>query len=170
MILETERLLLRPFTEDDEDDLCALYADPEVMRFLGGVRTREQTRLRLAAMVAHWREHGFGIWALVAKAGGEFVGRCGLGHLHEEVGDVELAYTLGRAWWGSGLATEAAGRALGYGFEVLRLPRVAAYARPENVASRRVMEKLGMTFERPCEFLGAPAVRYGLRNPHLSGG
>src|SRR5438128_2204028 len=124
MILETERLLLRPFTQDDEEDLFALYTDPRVMRYLGGVRTREQTRQRLDAMLAHWREYGYGIWALVEKGTGAFVGRCGLGHLHEEVGDPELAYTLGRACWGRGLATEAAGRALAFGFGVLRLPRV----------------------------------------------
>jgi ribosomal-protein-alanine N-acetyltransferase len=169
MILETERLVLRPFTQDDEDVLFALYTDPEVMRFLGGVRTREQTRQRLAAVVAHWREYGYGIWALVEKGAGGFVGRCGLGHLHEEVGEPELAYTLGRDHWGKGLATEAAVRAVRFGFEVLRLPRVVAYARPDNAASRRVMEKLGMTFEWVCEFLGAPAVRYGLRNPHFPG-
>src|SRR5579884_2128872 len=144
-LLETERLLLRPFREEDLDDLCALFADPEVMRYLGGgkPRTREETRERLARVLAHWREHRFGVWALFDRAGGEFVGRCGIGYLHGQ-GAAELTYALARRHWGRGLATEAVGRVLRYALEELGLPRVVGVALADNRASQRVMLRAGM--------------------------
>jgi ribosomal-protein-alanine N-acetyltransferase len=129
-VLHTDRLLLRPFREEDLDDLAALYGDAAVMRFLGEGRPmdRAQTRERLERMIRHWQEHGFGIWALFDKESGGFVGRCGVACLHRP-GEAELAYTLARRCWGKGLATEAAGAVLRHAFEVLRLPWVVAFAR-----------------------------------------
>jgi RimJ/RimL family protein N-acetyltransferase len=162
--LETDRLLFRPFRESDLDDLAALYGDPEVMLFLGdgNPRTREQTKERLDRMLGHWREHGFGIWALFSKGGG-FVGRCGVAYQHHP--DAELAYILARTHWAKGLATEAAGAALRYAFEVLGLPRVVAFARVENVASRRVLEKVGMSLVGTYAYGGFPAVLYAMDPP-----
>ena len=162
--LKTERLLFRPFRESDLDDLAALYGDPEVMLFLGdgSPRDREQTKERLDRMLGHWREHGFGIWALFARGGG-FVGRCGVAYQHHP--DAELAYTLARASWGRGLATEAAGAALRYAFEVVRLPRVVAFARVENVGSRRVLEKVGMSLVGEHAYGGFAAVLYAMDRP-----
>jgi RimJ/RimL family protein N-acetyltransferase len=166
-VLETERLLFRPFREADLDDLAALYGDAEVMRFLGDgqPRDRGQTWERLDCMVRHWHEHGFGIWALFAKGGG-FVGRCGVAYQHQP-DEAELGYTLAKACWGKGLATEAARMALQYAFEVVGLLRVVAFARVENVASRRVMEKVGMTLVGPHAYRGFAAVRYEIENPFV---
>ena len=135
------------------------------MRFLGDgqPRDREQTRERLYRMVGHWREHGFGIWALFARGGG-FVGRCGVACQHHP-SEAELAYTLTKASWGKGLATEAARSALTYAFEVVELPRVVAFARAENVASQRVLEKVGMTLVGPHTYRGFPAVLYRVESP-----
>src|SRR5579883_1534181 len=107
-VLQTPRLLLRPFRADDLDDLAELYADPEVTRYIGTgcPQNRDQVQRRLERMMRHWQEHGFGMWALLHKPEGRFVGRCGAGYLHGR-GDPELAYTLARRFWGQGLATEA---------------------------------------------------------------
>jgi ribosomal-protein-alanine N-acetyltransferase len=162
MILETERLRLRPMCDDDYENLCALYADPEVMRYVDGVRTPEQTRERLSLMIDHWAQHGFGIWALFHRPAGAFVGRCGVGYFRG--GEAELAYTLARQFWGRGLATEAAQAAVAVAFERLGLPRVVAYADVENTASQRVMIKLGMRQDGTTHVHGCDAVRYVLDN------
>lgn len=162
MHLETDRLFLRQFCESDFEDLYSLFSDPDVMRFVGyGVQDRQDTKRILRRMMRHWQKHGFGIWALILKADGKFVGRCGIGHLHN-MKDVELAYALARPYWGQGLATEAVRQTLQYAFEVLRLPRVLGVARPENLASRKVMEKVGMTFQRFGEYDGLDAVMYSI--------
>jgi ribosomal-protein-alanine N-acetyltransferase len=161
--LETARLRLRPITPDDEADLHRLFSDPEVMRYLSGgkVRTREESAAATAEAVAHWARHGHGIWAVIQRTTGQFVGRCGLRFL-EDIGQTELLYTLGRAFWGQGLATEAGAAALAFGFERCGLERIIALALPEHVASRRVMEKLGLRYERRAPFRGFETVWYAL--------
>jgi ribosomal-protein-alanine N-acetyltransferase len=105
-VLQTERLILRPFQEDDEDDLFALWRDLEAMQFNGDgkVRTRPNIEEERRRIVDHWREHGFGVWALFRKTDGRFAGGCGVGYFYD-LPDVELAYTVARAYRGLGLAT-----------------------------------------------------------------
>lgn len=164
--LLTPRLRLRPFTREDAPDHLRLYRDPEVTRLLGGgPLDEEQARQRSAAALTrvsrHWAEHGFGVWALVDKGTGRLVGQCGLLNLPESP-DIEILYLLERACWGRGLATEAARAVLAHAFEHLRLPRVVAVTRPEHAASRRIMEKLGMTQEADREVFGIHAVCYAI--------
>jgi ribosomal-protein-alanine N-acetyltransferase len=165
-LLQTERLLLRPFREDDLDELSALNADAEVTRFLTGgrPRSREETAGKLRQGLEDWRLHGFGMFTLIDKADGRFVGLCGIGHPHA-LADAELSYSLAKRCWGRGLATEAAAAVLRYGFEVVGLPRVVCVAVAENVASQRVMAKAGMTLQGPYEFDGLQAVLYAMQNP-----
>jgi ribosomal-protein-alanine N-acetyltransferase len=158
-ILETERLLLRPPCAEDLEHFVALYSDPAVMRFLDGVRTREQTAERLAYMIRHWEGFGFGIRVLLDRRDSSFVGRCGISYAHA-LGDAELAYTLVRHSWGQGLATEAARATLAEALGRLSLPRVVAYAEPDNTASRRVLLKVGMTADGTASINGRPALRY----------
>jgi ribosomal-protein-alanine N-acetyltransferase len=164
--LQTERLVLRPFREEDLDDLAALYGDPLVMRFLGEGRakTREQTRELLRRAIEHWRRHGFGIWALLDRQDDRFVGRAGVAHLHD-LGDAELSYTLARRCWGRGLATEAVREVLRHALAVLRLPRVLGVAQVDNIASQQVMRKVGMTLRGPYRDDGKPALLYAIDNP-----
>ena len=160
--IETERFFLRPFAPGDLDALAAIYADPEVMAYLlGGPRTREQSRARLHEMIAHWGQHGFGLWAVVCKRTQCLLGECGLRRL-DDSDEVELHYVFAKPHWGKGLATESAGAVLHHGFETLSLDRVIAFALPENAASFRVMRKLGMAFERNGGFRGAHVVYYAL--------
>jgi ribosomal-protein-alanine N-acetyltransferase len=141
--LLTPRLELRAFRPDDLDALAAIYADPEVMRYIrGGVaegpRTREQTAASMDAYTAEWEQHGYGVWAVINSADGQLLGVCGF------VARAEIGYILGRAAWGKGIATEAAHACLWYGFEHLGYEEIGAGAKRENVASLRVIEKLGM--------------------------
>ena len=169
MILHTARLILRPLRRRDLDDLAALYADPEVMRFSGDgkPRTRARVRKRLARALRHWKEHGFGIFALIAKEDGAFVGRCGVADLHGH-GAPELAYTLARRFWGQGLATEAAAAVVRHAFEDLHIPRLIGVVRVGNEASRRVLEKVGMRFVRDYEYDGHRALWYESENPEAA--
>jgi RimJ/RimL family protein N-acetyltransferase len=168
-ILTTERLFLRPMRQDDLDDLCALYADPEVMRFLGDgqPRNRSETAERLYRTLTHWEKYGFGIWVVCDKTDGRWLGRCGYANLHEYP-DMELAWTLHRFAWGQGYATEAAQAVVRHAFEVTRVQRLIAVARPQNLASIRVMRKLGMQFEKTFTFENSDAVLYALANPLIS--
>ena len=164
MQTETARLRLRPFTADDLDDLVQLYADAEVMRYIGkGVRSREETRVSLDRTIGYWRDRGFGMWAVHEKESGGFVGRCGLQPLADTV-VVELGYSHHRKFWGRGLATEASLAAIRFAFTTLELPRVVGIVRPQNRASCHVLEKVGMKIERtgPSPYDGSEVVWYVL--------
>jgi RimJ/RimL family protein N-acetyltransferase len=161
--IETSRLRLRLFTPDDLDALYAVTSDPEVMKYLGtsDPRSREKTRATIDAILRHWTEHGFGIWALEHKAEQRLIGWCGL-QLLEKTPEIELAYLLAKAYWNQGLATEAARAAIEYGFGELKLKRIVAIARPENVGSYRVMEKVGMKYERDAHYYNVDVVYYAV--------
>jgi RimJ/RimL family protein N-acetyltransferase len=164
--LRTARLSLRPFTPADAADHLALYRDPEVTRWLRagpflGAYAEERSREALARFVRHWGEQGFGVYAVRDAATGRFLGQCGL-NIIAELGEVEVLYAFERSAWGQGLATEAAGAALAHGFDTVGLPRIIAITHPQNTASRRVMEKLGLRYERDIEVFGLHAAYYAL--------
>jgi ribosomal-protein-alanine N-acetyltransferase len=164
METETARLRLRPFAADDLDELDRLFSDREVMRYIGnGWFSREETAKLLDGMIGHWSRLGLGMWAMHDKKSGRFVGRCGIKPL-ADLPEIELGYTLHREFWGRGLATEASVAALRHGFETAKLSRIVAIARTENGASRRVMEKVGMTYERtgPSPYGPHEVAWYGL--------
>jgi RimJ/RimL family protein N-acetyltransferase len=146
--IETDRLLLRMFSRDDLDDLSRIYADIEVMRYLSGhPLTREETAGWLNYFVAGWEDYGFGWWAVVLKESGELIGHCGLQFIHVTP-EIEVTYGLAAAHWLKGLASEAARACLRYGFEQLKLARIFALADPGNTRSHRVMERVGMKYDR----------------------
>ena len=150
MALETERLLLRPFVEDDWRAVHEYAADPEVCRYMAwGPNTEESTKEFIKSAIANQDERpriSFP-FAVVLKATGELVGGCKI-HISSR-GDREswIGYCLNRGYWGEGYGTEAAGALLEFGFGKLDLHRIFATCDPENVASARVLEKIGMTRE-----------------------
>jgi GrpB-like predicted nucleotidyltransferase (UPF0157 family) len=152
---------VRPKTLADLDFMDRLLGDPEVMRYVsGGVpQTREQTREGIVRNLETQRRRGFSVWLGVARESGEPVGDCGLYPL-DRGPEVEVAYRLARPYWGKGYATEAAAAALRFGFDVVGLDEIVAVAYPENVASRRVMEKIGMRYEGTGVYYGRTMVRY----------
>lgn len=161
--VETARLRLRCFTNEDLDGLWRIASDPLVMQHIGdGLPfTREVTQENLTGIISAFDRRGWGRWALERKDGGGLIGYCGLAHGCEELG-VEVVYLLAREEWGKGIATEAAWAALRYGFETLGFDSIAALTRPYNWRSRRVMERLGMSFERDASYFGYSCVCYRL--------
>lgn len=143
--LETGRLALHAFTPYDEPWFAELYADDRVARFIGGVKTRDQAgELFRSRVLAYYAEHlGFGIWQTVERATGRPVGFHLLNHLRGE-SDIQVGYALVPDVWGRGYATEMALALLDYGFTRQRLPRIVAIANPPNVASQRVLVKIGL--------------------------
>lgn len=155
-ILETARLVFRPYEPGDRGQLVALFTDPEVMKFVGdGVQTEEQARAGFERLFSHvYEPEAFDVWALVSKEGGEFAGHAELKPRRDALareGDFEIIYVLRREFWGRGLATEAGRGLLEYGFGVLRLPRVHATVDASNGLSVRVLLKLGMRYESEFE-------------------
>jgi RimJ/RimL family protein N-acetyltransferase len=165
--IETRRLRLRPMAPEDLPALARMFSDPDVMLYLptGEVRSAEETHVELDYMVDHWRERGFGVWAVIVKETGEFAGYCGLQYLHEEPGgvsaealrdgtDVEVVAGLGKPYWSQGIAPEATRAALRYGFETLRLPRIVAAIHPDNGASRHILTSMGMRLDAVLRYYG----------------
>ena len=137
--LVTTRLRLRGFHRDDLATLAAIYADPEVMRYIrDGARATAQTAANIDAYDAEWALHGYGVWAVVDRESGALLGMCGF------VERAEIGYIFGKASWGRGIATEAASACLWYGFMHLGYEEIGAGALLDNAGSRRVLEKLGM--------------------------
>lgn len=147
--VETERMLLRRFTESDVDNLVELDSDPEVMRYITGGTPTPRAEIVddvLPAFLTYYRRvDGFGFWAAIDRAGGEFLGwfhlRPGPGHSGDEP---ELGYRLRRSAWGKGYATEGARALIDKAFRDLGASRVYAETMAVHTASRRVMEKAGM--------------------------
>jgi RimJ/RimL family protein N-acetyltransferase len=166
--IETTRLLLRMFAPDDVDDLSCIFSDPDVIRHLGtGLPLpRAETEQALSSIIKHWERHGFGRWAAVFKPTGKLIGYGGLRSFHETP---ELVYLLAKPYWGIGLATEMAQAALRYGFIEHQFERIIAMAKVANFASQRVMEKLGMSFEKYSTIFQMEVACYSLsRDAYLS--
>jgi ribosomal-protein-alanine N-acetyltransferase len=167
-MIETERLVLRKFNGDDLEELIKLRADPEVMRYIGD-QSRERVTERFKYYVSLYDSHGFGMWAVIHKEAGALIGWCGLIFL-DETPEVEVGYGVAREYWGQGLMTEAARASLRYGFEKIGLERIVAVAFPENTASRRIMEKLGMRFEKNVIHYGHECVYYAIGRDEFRAG
>ena len=163
----TERLVGERPSPEDADELSVLMLHPDVLRTTWYDRdppTRSHIVVKLAGDIDHWDRYGFGPWLLRDRAAGEMVGRGGLKHTTATgVDEVEIGWTIHPARWGEGLATELARASLQTAFGELDLVAVIAYTSPDNVASWRVMEKVGMVFEREITHSGLPHVVYRAR-------
>jgi RimJ/RimL family protein N-acetyltransferase len=152
LVIETERLRLRPWrATDDLPALAALNADADVMRWVAPNRPlrADESAALLTRIEDHWREHGYGLWALEPREDGAgCIGFAGLAipaFLPDVLPAVEVGWRLDRAWWGRGLATEAARASVAHGFGTLGLRSVVSIIDPRNARSMRVAEKLGMS-------------------------
>ena len=163
--LSSERLILRPWREDDLDALAQLCADPEVMAHFPATLDRAGSAELLARLMAHQAEHGFTFWALQRHDDAAFVGFTGLvrvGFAAPFVPAVEIGWRLARPYWGQGYALEAARRALQFAFEDLYLDEVVSFTVPANQRSWGLMQRLGMRrdaagdFEHPHLPVGHP--------------
>lgn len=162
--LETERLRLRPFRRSDVDDYAALYADPEVLRHLGGGSEpwdRGRAWRHLAFVMGHWQLGGHGEWAIEHRETRAFLGVVGFSAPEGWPG-FELAWILARRYWGNGYATEGALAALRCGFIDWRKERVISLIHPENRASIRVAERIGETLQGRIQHFGKEMLCYGI--------
>jgi RimJ/RimL family protein N-acetyltransferase len=150
--LETDRLVLREWTADDAEPFAALNADPEVTRHLAGPMTRAESDAAVERIRGHWDTYGYGLHAVELKADGRFVGFIGLAHHRALPDDVEIGWRLARDVWGRGLATEGALASRDAAFGVLGLARLVSLTTDENLASRRVMDKIGLRYDRHIAF------------------
>jgi len=177
-LLETERLLLRAPEPEDAVPLAPMYADPEVMRYLGDGRTLtlDETKRSVLRMIEGWKADGFGLFTTVRKEDDAVIGRVGLIVWNPETWqttragaegpkELEVGYTIGRPYWGNGYATEAAAAARDFALEQLDAQRLIALIIQGNDASENVARKLGFEYERDIRFGRRDAKLYSLGNP-----
>lgn len=164
--LDTERLRLRAFREDDLDAFAAMSADPEVMRYIGAGEPmdRNASWRTMAGFNGHWSLRGVGMWAVERLDDGAFLGRVGLHHPPYWPA-LECGWVLARDAWGQGYAREAADVALAFARGARPGERLVSYIRPGNDRSVRVALALGATLEGPGELLGLPVEVYVHANP-----
>jgi ribosomal-protein-alanine N-acetyltransferase len=169
-VLETPRLILRHYSLDDADALAEALCDQDNMRHFPYTFDRVRVIAWIEKSQSRYALDGVGKWAMVLKSDGSFAGDCGL--VRQEVDGVtelEVGYVLPRRTQGQGLATEAARACMDYAFTRLKKDRVISLIRPENLPSRRVAERNGMTIEKETEWSGLPHLVYVARRPASAG-
>lgn len=171
--LKSERLILRPWRQEDRKPFAAINAEPDVIRYLNPL-THEQSDAMLDRIDLHFEDHGWGFWALEEKASGALIGMCGLNNVSSALPfapAVEIGWRLSTSWQGAGYAREAAQRCFDFAFDELKLDRVVAFTVPANSNSWGLMRRLGMSqigeFDHPNLADGHPLrhhVLYELRS------
>ncbi|MEE9438063.1 MAG: GNAT family N-acetyltransferase [Saprospiraceae bacterium] len=150
LFIETERLLLRPFTKDDIEPSYTMNLDPDVSRYTcdGGVVSKKEIERRIVENVfGDYKKHGYGRLAVILKSEDKFIGFTGLKYL-DDLKEVDLGYRFIKKYWGKGLATESAIACVDFGFNVLNLNKIMAMVIPENIGSVRVLDKLAFEYEK----------------------
>lgn len=140
--LETDRLVLRAFSQEDFEAWAAVMGDADVMTFLGGVMARSDAWRSMAMTLGHWMLRGYGMWAVERKSDRAFIGRVGLLNPEGWTG-LEVGWTLGKPYWGQGYATEAGAAAIRYAFLTQSVDRIVSNIDPGNAASQAVATRLG---------------------------
>lgn len=161
--LNTSRLLMRPLMDDDLIDLCAILGDPLVMQHTatGRPKTPAMTASYLYSQQDHQAEHGFSLWGVVRVADNRLIGQCGLAYL-PKTKETALGYTIAQDCWNQGYGTECTTAWLSYGFDALELDRIIAAVKPENTISLRILDKLGLQYDRQDTFYGCTCAYYGI--------
>ena len=163
-VLQIDEFMMRPIQTTHLDALAAIWADPEVTHFLpsrGAPISRKNAEKSIQSFVGHWQERGYGIWAILQEATSQMIGYCGLRYLNE-LDEVEVLYGLARIYWGRGITTQAVKATIAYGFDEAHLEKIIAMAFPENHASRRVMEKAGLRYEKQVHIWNLDALYYSI--------
>lgn len=160
-LIETERLMLRIFEADDLDTAFVLFNDDDVQKYLSPAnrRTREQLKITLEKLALRWKERGFGIWCVCEKDDKKMIGYSGFQYL-DNTPQVEILFGFLKDSWGKGFATEAAKACLRFGFEEAQWSKVYAATHPENLASRCVLEKIGMAFDKKLAYYQIDSISY----------
>ncbi|PZM62431.1 GNAT family N-acetyltransferase [Paenibacillus dendritiformis] len=155
IIMETPRLFLRPFDDEDVASLHPVFSDPETMAYYPAPFSYQQTQAWIQRNQARYANDGYGLWAVCLKDSGQVIGDCGL--INQNVDgktEVEIGYHLNKAYWSKGCASEAAAACKEYGFERLGLSRLISIIAPQNAASIRVAERIGFSKEKEAFIFG----------------
>lgn len=167
--IETTRLYLRPLTIKDLPDYHSLIAsDKNIFQTLlpEWNFNMELAEYRLNHHIRHWEKHQFGIWGILDKSNHKFIGQCGLRFLADTT-ELELVYAVTKAYWGQGIATEAAIASIQYGFDELNAKKIVALAVPKNIASQKVMQKIGMKYEKSAFYYNTSVVLYSINRENF---
>ena len=170
ILLETKRLIINTPEAIDFDNLYALQADADVMQYIGqGVRTPAEVRSGLEKAIAHQKKYGFSLGCVFEKESGVFVGRAGLIHLgyDDTQPDIEVAYALTKAAWCKGYATELASAIINWGFQHLSITKLVAVINPSNDRSRRVLEKVKMSYMGRAHYWNSEVALYAIHKPNI---
>ncbi len=154
---------MRRMSDHDIAGLLTVFSDAEVMRFYPAPFDRQRLQRWLDWNQSSYKSVGYGLWSLLLRSPGELIGDCGL--VNQEVGgilEIEIGYHIRRDLWGQGFATEAASACRDYGFGVLGCRRLISLIHPQNAASRRVAEKVGMTLQREVLWKDKPTCLYAV--------
>jgi ribosomal-protein-alanine N-acetyltransferase len=162
--ITTARLILRPFAEEDAAPLHAILAEKDFLRYFPNPASPpiDKVEKYIALQLTHWEEHGFGRWAVEHTEKKGLIGWNGLQYL-PDTNEIEIGYILAKPHWNQGLTTEGARAGLKFAFEELGLEQLVGIVHPENAASQRVLEKLGMRFTNRAEYFGLDAFRYAMK-------
>ncbi len=152
-VIDTDRLRLRRWKQEDHAPFAAMCADPDVMRYIGNgaTRTAKQSSRAIGRFENEWNERGFGLFAVEAKQTGDLLGFTGLSwpdFMPEVFPSVEIGWRFSKSSWGMGYASEAAAAALSHGVSMQGITDIVSIYQLENLASQRIMQKLGMVFDR----------------------
>ena len=168
IIIETNRLLLRTFTEYDTNLIYELNLDPDVTRYTHDPikDLAHAAEILEKVIIPQYVLYNHGRWAVHVRSSLEFLGWCGLKY-RSELNEIDLGYRFKKEGWGKGYATEAAWASIQYGFEKIGLQRIVARAEIDNIASWKVLEKCGMTYIGDEEVDGYPVKTYEILNPSV---
>jgi ribosomal-protein-alanine N-acetyltransferase len=164
--IETERLIIRTWMPGDAPRAEKMFADADVMRYIGagGTWPPERTRELIGVMIERYERSGIGIWPVVLKEGNVLIGECGLQPLPGS-DDIEVAYLFDKPYWGNGYAFESASAVLEWGFSQQKLQRIVAVISPENARSIALINRLGMRYERVVRAYKHDLLKYALAKP-----
>lgn len=160
-LLQTKRLLIRPFQMKDLDALVPILSDLDATAFIGGPLNRSEVETQLQHWLTDFEKDGFGFMAFVDREQNELIGYGGF--LHQIVDGkkfVELGYVIAKSYWGQGLATEVAFALKEYGLNVLQFPELISIIHTNNIASQRIASKIGMSLLKETEIEGSPCQIY----------
>lgn len=168
-ILKTSRLILRPFSLEDAEPLYEILSVPGVLRYYPSSDPPDLERVQrlIQRQIDHWQEFGYGWWAVELVPNHELIGWSGLQYL-PETDEIEIGYLLGKPFWGKGLATESAYAGMEFGIKNLGIDVIIGIVHPENFASQRVLEKIGLQFQEETNYFGMDCFKYLFRNLSLS--
>ncbi|MFC1581777.1 GNAT family N-acetyltransferase [Candidatus Neomarinimicrobiota bacterium] len=166
--VKTNRLILRALTLDDIKPLHGILGDGDILQYFPNpdAPSPEKVKTFIKNQLSHWSKYGYGWWAVEPINWHEIIGWCGLRYL-EDTDETEVAYLLGRSYWRQGLATEAARASLKFGFSKSKLDQIIALVHPENVASQKVLTKLGMHFIERCQYFDMNCLKYRINKTDI---